>query len=214
MKTLKLLIPVLLINMLLLSCSSDDNNNTAPTCEQTTAATLAASQAFANASDANYSALCDAYKDALQDQIDVCGDTSETLQAIIVDLEDCTLTIAPINLGEIKVTVGTLVKRFDKNITVTVSGTTRKIRAEYAGNSDFIYFEIQQGATGNIISNFNIHLLSSDYNILPESEGGVWSSNITMNSATAIDGTFYGYVTSPTTGADLSLTSGVIDLNL
>jgi hypothetical protein len=212
MKTLKLISAILLLTITLFSCSSDSDNNNS-TCEDAAAATAAAAQAFNNSTDANRTALCNAYKDALQDQINACGDDSNTLQAIIDDLGDCTLT--PANHGVISVVAGTLTKTFETNITVTTVGTTRQVRAEDNATSDWIYFEVQQGITGtDIISNFNIHLISSDYNPLADDEGGNWSSTITVNSATAINGTFFGYVTSPTTGADLELTSGVIDLDL
>lgn len=82
-------------------------------------------------------------------------------------------------------------------------------------SNDYIYFEIPVWATEfGKISNFNIHLISSDYNITPVDQGGNWSSNISLNSATTITGTFYGYVTSPTTGADLDLTQGVVSISL
>lgn len=211
MKTLKLIAIGLLLATTSFSCSSDSNDS-APNCEDAAAATIAAAQAFNNATNDNYADLCNDYKDALQDQIDACGDDSGALQAIIDDLGDCTIDT---NTGVISVTVGSLPRTFETNITITTVGTTRKIRAEDNVSSDWISFEIEQGDTGaGAVSNFTIHMGTSDYNPLPDIDGGNWSSNITVNSATAINGTFFGYVTSPTTGADLDLTSGVIDLDL
>ncbi|MFN8273668.1 MAG: hypothetical protein U0X58_02190 [Flavobacteriaceae bacterium] len=171
-----------------------------------------ASEAYDNATSSNYVSLCNAYKNALQNEINACGDPDGDLQNIIDNLGDCGSTPAP----SVTVTVGTLEKTFETNRTVTVVGTTRKIKVyDNVNNSDFVYFEIQQGATGvNKINNFNIHLISSDYNPMPVDEGGNWTSNITTNTTTKINGTFSGYVTSPTTGADLSLTQGIININL
>ncbi len=212
MKTIKLISGILLLTALFFSCSA--NNDSPLSCEEATAATLLAEQAYDNATSTNHDDLCNAYKTALQTQIGSCGDASGALQTIIDDLGDCTLT--PAGNGVITVTVGTLVKTFETNVTVTTVGSIRKVRAEdNMSSSDFIYFEIQQGATGpNSISNFNIHLISSDYNPMPVVDGGNWSSNITVNNTTNINGTFFGYVTSPTTGADLDLNLGSINVQL
>lgn len=211
MKTLKLISGIAFLVILSFSCSSD-NNTPQPNCDEIIAQTLAAQNAFNNVTAANHTELCNAYKVALQNQINSCGDPSGDLQDIIDDLGDCILVVTP----SVTVTVGTLAKTFETNLTVTVVGTTRKVKVyDNVNGTDFVYFEIQQGATGsNIISNFNIHLLSSDYNPMPVIDGGNWLSNISVNSLTKISGTFYGYVTSPTTGADLSLTQGSIDINL
>jgi hypothetical protein len=211
MKILKLISGVAFLVLLSFSCSSD-NSNTQVNCEEISAQTLASEDAFNNATAANHTELCNAYKAALQNQINSCGDTSGDLQAIIDDLGDCILAATP----SVTVTVGTLAKTFETNLTVTIVGTTRKVKVyDDVNGTDFVYFEIQQGATGsNIISNFNIHLLSSDYNPMPVIDGGNWTSSITTNTATKITGTFFGYVTSPTTGADLSLTQGSVNVNL
>lgn len=212
MKKLKVIIGALLMGALVFACSSDDdNNNNDLTCEEATEASLNAGIAFNAATPDNYEARCNAYKDALQDQIDVCGDESGDLQDIIDDLGDCTLDAVS---GVISVNAG-ITRTFETNITVTTTGTTRHITAYDNASSDWVSFDIEEGDTGaDAIANFTIHLLSSDYNPLPDDEGGNWSSNISTNSATAIEGTFFGIVTSPTTGADVDLTSGVIDLNL
>ncbi|WP_411895666.1 hypothetical protein [Winogradskyella sp. A2] len=51
--------------------------------------TLEASDAFNTASDEDYNLLCQTYQDALQDQIEICGDPAGELQAIIETLGDC-----------------------------------------------------------------------------------------------------------------------------
>lgn len=213
MKKLQLISGILLLTILSFSCSGSDDA-AGPSCDDTIAATLSAQLAFTSATNNQYTSLCNAYKAALENQIEICGDTSGDLQAIIDDLADCTLT--PVNTSVISVKVGTLTKTFETDLTVSVVGTTRRIKAyDDMSSTDFVYFEIQQGATGaTAISNFNIHLISSDYNPLPTDEGGNWMSNISVNSTNTITGTFYGYVTSPTTGADLSLTQGSISVSL
>ena len=216
MKTFKFIVVTLSLAILMVACSNSESNPTPQTsCQSLTATTNAAEVAYNNANSSNLSALCNAYKTALQNEINGCGDANGDLQGIVADLGDCTVT--PTN-RIISVAVGTLVKTFETNLTVTTVGTTRQIRAYDnmpGASSDYIYFEIPVGATGsNKISNFNLHLISSDYNITPVDEGGIWSSAITVNSSTVINGTFYGYVTSPTTGADLSLTQGTINISL
>jgi hypothetical protein len=213
MSALKLISSITLLVFLTFACSSSSSDSAAPSCENLSNATDAAQAAYITATASNQEEKCNAYKTALQNEINNCGDELGDLQAIIDDLGDCTIT--PVNNKVITVTVGTLVKTFETNVTVTTVGPNRQIRGyDNASATDYIYFEIPIGTIGsNKISNFYIHLLTSDYNITPVDEGGNWSSNITVNSASAINGTFYGYVTSPTTGADLSLTSGSVNIN-
>ena len=212
MMKLKLIIATVLVSVGLLSCSGDDNNGSVDTsCEDATTATASAAQAYNNATDAEMAAKCVAYKVALEAQIAACGDTSGALQLIIDGLGDCSeATIT----GSITLTAGSSPRTFNSNITVTTTGNTRHIYAEDSAGY-YVEFDLAPGATGTAaLQNFNIHLYSSDYNPLAVSEGGNWTSNITLNSATKITGTFNGYVTSPTTGADIDLTSGMINLNL
>ena len=158
--------------------------------------------------------MCNAYKAALQNEINSFGDTNGQLLLTINDLNDC--VINPISQSKISVTVGQFAKVFNKDITVNLIGTTRKIKAfNNALPSEFISFELLQGDSGqNKITNFVIHLSNKDYTVLPLNEGGVWSTNISINTANRILGTFGGYVTSIETGAYLDLTAGSIDLTL
>jgi hypothetical protein len=117
MKTLKLSIALLLIAISFFSCSSDNDSTTTPdNCEEAAAAALTASNAYTNATDENREALCNAYKAALNNQIDLCGDGSGALQDIIDDLGDCTLGN---NSSMISVVIGTLPKTFETNLTIT-----------------------------------------------------------------------------------------------
>lgn len=208
MKTIQFLGSIALLVLLSLSCSSSDNST--PSCDDLIAATDAAQQAYASA---NTVQNCNAYKTALQNEIAACGDPDGDLAAAVTALGDCTV---PQNNGVISVRVGSYTKTFESNITITTVGANRKVKAyDDIQSSDFIEFEVQQGATGvNKVLNFNLHLITSDYNPMPVADGGNFTSNITVNSTTAINGTFYGYVTSPTTGADLDLTLGQIGVNI
>ena len=213
MKKLQLIIAAVFFGMTMFSCSDDNNNNdTELTCEEATAQTAVAANAYADATPANHNEKCVDYKTALEAQIDACGDSSGALQLMIDGLGDC--TVASLT-GSITVTAGSSPRNFNSNITVSTVGNTRHIYAEEASSGYYIEFDLAPGVTGaDVIMNFNIHLISSDYNPLPDDEGGNWTSNISVNSATEINGTFYGYVTSPTTGADIDLTSGVINIDL
>ena len=61
-------------------------------CETAKAATEASETVFNSATVENYSTLCNAYKVALQNQINSCGDDNGVLQAKIVELSDCSYT--------------------------------------------------------------------------------------------------------------------------
>ncbi len=100
MKRLKLVSTVLLLTLLSLSCSSDSDS--APSCEDAVSATLAAAQDFESATNENFTELCEAYKQALQDQITACGDTTGDLQTILDGL-DCTV---PTTTGTLSVNLG------------------------------------------------------------------------------------------------------------
>lgn len=208
MKTLQSIAAILLLGLSVAACSSNDDNSNL-TCEEATAATLAASQAFDAATSANLEAKCNAYKHALQNEIAACGDETGALQAMIDDLGDCTISSA----GSITATVGTLPMTFDI-LTITTVGNTLKIKAEREGSDNFIYFEVEKLMTGtDIISNFKINLFTRDY--FPASTAfGTFTSTITQNSSTKVVGSFYGIVLDATTNTAQELTQGVIDLNL
>lgn len=213
MKKLQSIIVAVIVAMAVFACSDDNNNNNSElTCTSAAVQTAAAAQAYANATDANFNEKCVAYKTALQAQIVACGDETGTLQLMIDSLGDCSVATTT---GSITVNAGSSPRTFNSNISITTTGATRHIYAEEASSGYYIEFDLAPGVTGaDVIMNFNIHLISSDYNPLPDAEGGNWTSNISVNSATGINGTFNGYVTSPTTGADIDLTSGVINIDL
>lgn len=63
---------------------TEDNN-----CLAAMLATAEASVNFANASDTDFSILCQIYRDALQDEIEICGDEDGHLQLLLDGLGDC-----------------------------------------------------------------------------------------------------------------------------
>lgn len=166
--------------------------------------------AVSDPTDPGYEAVCNAHMQALIAQKNACGDPSGSIQAEI-DALDCT-PAATVVSGAITVTVGTAPRTFDANMTADLNGTVVSVRAEDANSGDWVSFEVVQGQTGaNIISNFVIHLISTDY-FPANNASGIFTSNIAVNTTTEIDGTFSGPVESAT-GGDVSLTSGVIDVN-
>lgn len=208
MKTLKLISSILLITILSFSCSSNDDDNSAePTCEEVIAKTATAKTAFDNATGSNHTELCNAYKAALQNQINVCGDTSGALQAIITDLGDCTLSTLSMSLGSAPL-------EFDE-ITVTTVGTTRHVNGKVSNTTSYeIDFDVQVGQTGtNKINNFKLRLFSQTYTpLIPAAFGNNWASNITVNSGTSVVGTFHGELVSSASQVQ-DLLNGVVDIN-
>lgn len=63
----------------------DDNS-----CDLAIEASLFALDNFNLSNDDNFSILCQVYRDALQNQIEICGDEDDTLQFIIDGLSSCT----------------------------------------------------------------------------------------------------------------------------
>jgi hypothetical protein len=74
------------------NCSADSGPDP---CEIATTATQAALDAFNMADESNYSNLCNAYVDALENQITACGDADGNLQSTIDDLGDCVFVDTP-----------------------------------------------------------------------------------------------------------------------
>ncbi|WP_152611445.1 hypothetical protein [Psychroserpens damuponensis] len=60
-------------------------------CEDATTAVASAQAAFNNATNDDYSTLCNAYRATLQNQIAQCGDEDGSIQLTIDDLGDCTI---------------------------------------------------------------------------------------------------------------------------
>ncbi len=67
----------------------------AAACQVATLETAEAALAFLGAGDDTFTEICNAYKTAIEAQILACGDEDGSLQAIIEQLGDCTMTTTP-----------------------------------------------------------------------------------------------------------------------
>ena len=188
-------------------CGDDTQPNE---CDNATTAANQAESAFNNATDTNYTDLCNLYKSALQDKITACGDTDGNIQSVIDGLGECTQS-SPV--GEISLTAGTLPLVFDL-VNVVEDGGVLKITGNTSANgaSNYeVYFEVAPGDTGVDIINstFYLTLTSTFY---PDTSGfDDFTSNITVNLSGTLAGTFGGIVTNADNG-NLSITSGLIDI--
>ncbi len=159
--------------------------------------------------DAQYPTVCNDYKTALTNKITQCGDDDGSIQAIIDGLGDCSISAPSNPTGVISTDVGTANRTFETNMAVVTSGTTLQVSADDdippAGTK--ISFDVEQNATGtDIISNFKITIGTTVY-----TPGTGFTSEITLNNGTDIDGTFSGPVETAS-APDLQLNNGVIDV--
>lgn len=177
-------------------------------CEAATTGVVIAEQNFSNATEENYTDLCNIYKTFLQNKITECGDVDGSIQDIIDGLGDCTQTAVD---GTLSLVAGTLPVNF-VNVNVEVVGETITVTGENASGSYSIYFQVTQGQTGvDIIQNFVLTLNGTDY--VPAFETPEdFTSTISTNSTGILVGSFYGFVINDDNGV-ISLTQGIINLN-
>ena len=191
---------------ILLACSNDDDSG--PTqCEIAIEASLAAKQDFDSATEENYVQACNAYKVALQNQQQACGDSNGSIQALIDGLGDCSDPSGNVE-GQISVTAGTLNVVFDV-LTIVDEGGLLKVSGETsAANSYSIYFEVEVGAEGDdLFQNFEIHLISTYYPMASN-----FNNTVTTNTSGTLTGTFSGIVEN-NDGGQIGLTNGNFDLS-
>ena len=86
----KIFLPMLCLSLVLMSCGSDDDGDGGLSCSEATQNTLTAITNFNDSDSGSYENLCNAYKLALEQQKEACGDSSGTIQTIIDGLGDCT----------------------------------------------------------------------------------------------------------------------------
>ena len=67
--------------------NNGNNNNTTTTCQEAIEAAVEASLNYVNATDENENELCLALVDAIQAQIEACGDNNGELQSALDALE-------------------------------------------------------------------------------------------------------------------------------
>lgn len=163
---------------------------------------------FNNSTDTDYTENCNALKEAIQGIIDICGSTQE----LVDQLEGLGNCIQAINAsGQITVTAGTLEIVFDL-ITVEVVGTTLQVTGSTSASNNYtIYFEVEEGETGDdIINGEFVIFFTSEF--FPYFDGfEPFSSNISSNPDGSLLGTFCCNTRNADNG-DLNLTSGMINI--
>lgn len=193
-------------SFILLACSSDDDS--APSqCEIAIESTLAAKQDFDSATEENYVQACNAYKTALQNQQQACGDSDGSIQALINGLGDCSDPSGNVE-GQISVTAGTLTIVFDE-LSIVQEGGLLKVSGETsAANSYSIYFEVEENMEGDdVFQNFEINVISTYYPVASN-----FNNTVTTNSGVDLTGTFSGVVEN-NDGGQIGLTNGSFDLS-
>jgi hypothetical protein len=210
MKTRQLIASVFFIALLSVACSNNDSDPS-DSCESLSAATATAFSEYSAATSANLVEKCNAYKVALQNQINGCGDESGALQDQIDGL-DCTL---PVTTGTLSMSLGSAPLEFDV-LTVTTTGTTRHVHGEKSTTTSYeINFDVEVGQTGaNKINNFELRLFSQTFTpLIPAAFGNDWGSNITVNSGTSVVGTFHGELVNAGQTSVQDLLNGVVNIN-
>lgn len=206
MMILKKMILSLCAVLILVSCNDRDDDSTNQ-CDVAIDASAEAKQDFDAATAANYTQTCAAYRVALQNQIQVCGDVNGTLQAIINGLGDCSNQSGNAD-GQITVTAGTLNIIFDE-LTLVKEGGILKISGQTsAANNYAIYFEVGENMQGeDIFQNFEITLISA-YRPLDSN----FNNNVSTNTSGTLTGTFSGVVQN-NDGGQINLTNGSFNLS-
>ena len=188
----------------------DCNNTVANDCDSAIEAVAAAQTAFENASEEDYTNICNAYKATLENQIIQCGDEDGSIQSTIDDLGNCTVTSSSDSL--ISLTAGTLPIEFDI-VDVAIDGDLLKVTGQTSASNDYtIYFEVGQGQTGVDVINpaFELSLISVFF---PSTQGFEdFTSTITVNTDGTLTGTFGGVVTNAD-GGDLNIAAGSINVS-
>lgn len=212
MKTLKFILVTLSLAILTVACSNSESNPTPQSsCQSLTTSTNAARDAYNNANSSNLSALCNAYKTALQNEINGCGDATGDLQDMIDGL-NCN---ASTPTGTLSMSLGSAPLVFDE-ITVTTTGATRHVHGEKSSTTSYeIDFDVEVGQTGiNKINNFELRLFSQTFRpLIPAAFGNDWTSNITVNSGTSVVGTFRGELANESQTSAQDLLNGVVNIN-
>lgn len=178
------------------------------TCEEATQQVEEAQAAYENASTEDLFEACQAYRTALENQIEICGDEDGAIQAIL-DTLNCEEGTP--NTGTITLTAGTIPYVFDV-VTVTQEGTLLKVLGETSqGNDYFVYFEVEQGETGqDVFQNFQLSI-TSNYFPNQNQPGFEFHNVVDINSDGVLSGTFGGYVKNASNNL-LNITGGTFEL--
>ncbi len=121
---------------------------------------------------------------------------------------DCTI---PTTTGTLSLSLGSAPLEFDD---ITFTSATRHAHGEKSNSTSYeIDFDVEVGQTGtNKTNNFTLRLFSQTYiPLIPAAFGNDWTSNITVNSATSVVGTFRGELSNGSQVQDLL--NGVVDID-
>lgn len=196
MKNLKA-ITLFFLGLVLVACSSDDDSgDDGPSSCDTAIENL--DTAFTDYSevtstDANYVSICNAYQDALQNAIDLCGDASGTYQALIDSL-DCTLNFFPSNVDDFW--IYNVINRneddstfnFDATDLLTVNSVTASsFTVEANGGATPAAGSMNSFLVNGTLSKIDNMLLYSGDLALPEAFAGFSDETITLTDIALYD---------------------------
>jgi hypothetical protein len=137
-------------------------------CPEATALTAAAQTAFSNAIDTNYTALCNAYQTALENQISLCGDSDGSLQILIDGLGNCIQSTGNTADGHALMTANLDGEQFNNMVPFGYYFTNNAVGITTHPNITDRYLRIQGTNTPNQLTDF-----TKEINIfIPES---LWS---------------------------------------
>jgi len=191
--------------LLFVACEIDDDSFTTQ-CDIAIDASAQARLDFNEATAVNYTQRCSAYRVALQNQIQACGDANGSLQALITGLGDCIDDSGNVD-GQITVTAGTLNIVFDEVTLNSENGVLKIFGQTSASNNYTIYFEVAENVQGDdTFQNFEITLISA-YRPLESN----FNNNVSTNTSGTLTGTFSGVVQN-NDGGQLNLTNGNFNL--
>ncbi|AWH74629.1 hypothetical protein DCS32_10815 [Dokdonia sp. Dokd-P16] len=154
-----------------------------------------------------YTAACADYSMALQTQIAACGDADGSLNAIVLDLGDCS---PPEQDGPVQVTIGDVFTNFN-TATVSISGSLLSVIATDIDTGDTFTFDIVLQQTGdNVMQNTTLTVGGVVHTASIEATTP-FVNNITANDDTTIVGTFSGTFTNPD-NEEVLTAGGVINI--
>ncbi len=184
------------------------------TCAEATEAREAAALIYQEANPENteeFTLACNAYKDALLQEIEICGDDNGELQAVIDTLGNCENEDGNNDIGNISLTAGTQEINFDMVEVNVVDGLLQVSGQTSAENNYTIYFEVPEETEGqDIIQNFELSLTSMFY---PAEmvETNPFTSTISLNTTGNLNGTFSGILENSDNG-QIEITNGTFEL--
>ncbi len=188
-------------------CSYQQNLN----CNQLEALTQTAFLNYQDANASNYAALCNAYRDALQDQINFCGDASGALQLLLDALGSCQTSNSE---SYVKLVIDNAVRTFVFSPTNSdIDGNVYfNFCFENGSNSPYVYLS----------GNLNVYNQTGLVTIIYRQADGTeyfnytqnfpFTSNLIQNDSDGLKGTIYGVLQDEFNNA-LQLPLGIININ-